>query len=334
MAPRSLRRLLAVPWLALGLAAGVLGGPIEKLISRISRRVGGGQQPGLVARIVLVYFRCEASFIIAAAALWLAGARGAQLQSERVRAAHYRLEARFFGSLVSDVRRALRISVALEDSREAEDALRAHDRPLLVFSRHAGPGDSFLLVDLMLRGFGRRPLIVMKEAMALDPAIDLVSQRLPNALLDSDDPARCRRQITRATQGLDDRSVLLLFPEGGNFTPRRRRRALRALLRRGHHRRAAQASRMTPLLPPMPGGALAAMEARPDADVIFIAHAGLGIEAFGAQLLRDLPTDRTWRVRMWLAPADSRPAGEQEQTDWLFDWWRRMEEWVAPLEDC
>ena len=35
--------------------------------------------------------------------------------------------------------------------------------PLLVLARHAGPGDSFALVDLLLSRYGRRPRIVLKE---------------------------------------------------------------------------------------------------------------------------------------------------------------------------
>src|SRR2546430_4991289 len=52
---------------------------------------------------------------------------------------------------------------------------------------------------------------------------------------------------------------------------------LRRLESLGRNDLAKRAARMPNLLPPRPGGALAAIEACPDADVIFVAHAGLEI---------------------------------------------------------
>ena len=31
---------------------------------------------------------------------------------------------------------------------------------------------------------------------------------------------------------------------------------------------------------------------------------------------------------MWLAPADERPTDDEERIQWLYDWWRRIDEWV------
>jgi 1-acyl-sn-glycerol-3-phosphate acyltransferase len=67
----------------------------------------------------------------------------------------------------------------------------------------------------------------------------------------------------------------VIFPEGGNFTPRRRLRAIRLLEERRLAEEAAKARAMEHLLPPKPGGALAAIAAAPTADVIFVAHTGL-----------------------------------------------------------
>ena len=52
---------------------------------------------------------------------------------------------------------------------------------MVVLSRHAGPGDSFLLVHtLMDRDHLRRPRIVLKDVLQLDPLIDVYLNRLPN----------------------------------------------------------------------------------------------------------------------------------------------------------
>jgi hypothetical protein len=39
-----------------------------------------------------------------------------------------------------------------------------------VLSRHAGPGDSFLLVHQLLSVYQRRPRVVMKATLQLDPS--------------------------------------------------------------------------------------------------------------------------------------------------------------------
>ena len=57
------------------------------------------------------------------------------------------------------------------------------DRPLLVFCRHAGPGDSFLLLHALVNWYAREPRIVLAAALQWDPAIDVVLNRLPNRFL-------------------------------------------------------------------------------------------------------------------------------------------------------
>jgi len=51
---------------------------------------------------------------------------------------------------------------------EAVDALHAGG-PLIVLSRHAGPGDTIFLLDQLVSRFGRRPSIVFKQTLAIDP---------------------------------------------------------------------------------------------------------------------------------------------------------------------
>jgi hypothetical protein len=33
-------------------------------------------------------------------------------------------------------------------------------------------------------------------------------------------------------------------------------------------------------------------------------------------------------MRMWLAPAAERPADPDEQIEWLFGWWKQLDEWI------
>jgi hypothetical protein len=82
------------------------------------------------------------------------------------------------------------------------------------------------------------------------------------------------------------------------------------------------------VLPPRSAGALAALRGNPDADVIFAAHTGLGLAAFPRELWRDMPIGRTLRTRAWLISATGRPTEPDEQVTWLFDWWKRIDEWI------
>jgi 1-acyl-sn-glycerol-3-phosphate acyltransferase len=177
--------------------------------------------------------------------------------------------------------------------------------------------------------YGRRPSVVFKEAVALDPSVDLLAHRLPHAMLDTSDREECETRIKQVTRELAPRGALLLFPEGGNFTPERRRSALARLRRKGQRRSARRAAEMPHVLPPRPTGSLAALQARNDADVVFAAHTGLGLAAYPRQWWRDMPIGRTLHTRMWLVPSDEIPSDPEEQVDWLYDWWKRIDDWIA-----
>src|SRR6185369_13393533 len=76
----------------------------------------------------------------------------------------------------------LRVEIEEPELTAAEQAARL-TRPVIVLSRHAGPGDSFLLIHQLLSRYQRRPRIVMKAALQFDPSIDVVINRLPHAFV-------------------------------------------------------------------------------------------------------------------------------------------------------
>ena len=125
----------------------------------------------------------------------------------------------------------------------------------------------------------------------------------------------------------------MIFPEGGNFTPRRRLRAIARLRSLGLERMALRAERMRHVLAPQPGGMLAALDAAPDAGVIFVAHTGLDRMLTVADVWRELPMDKRIVMRFWSVPPEEVPAGRQERIDWLFDWWARIDAWIAANRD-
>jgi hypothetical protein len=88
---------------------------------------------------------------------------------------------------------------------------------------------------------------------------------------------------------------------------------------------------MPNLLPPRTGGALTAITACPEADVIFIAHAGLDTLVSLGDVWRRLPVGQVVRVKWWRVPVDEVPrsAGHEAQVQWLYDWWQRIDRWIS-----
>jgi DNA-binding NarL/FixJ family response regulator len=305
---------LALSPVLLAVAAGV---------SVVTRR----PQPLIFTRLVVAYFALELATLIACGALWLASAGGLFMGRQLFQRLHHRLLRWFVHGFARRWLALLEIEVAEEEHTEAIDALEA-DAPLLFFSRHAGPGDTIILIDRLLTRFDRVPSVVFKQSVTIDPSVDLIAHRLPHAVLDTADKEECEARIAEVAAGLGSRGVLLLFPEGGNFTAERRRRAVRKLWRIGRRREALDAERMTHVLPPRPSGALAALRGNPGADVIIGAHSGLGLAAFPREIWRAAPLGKTFTTHMWLSPAAERPVEPDAQVTWIYDWWKRVDDWI------
>jgi 1-acyl-sn-glycerol-3-phosphate acyltransferase len=327
MPPAPIRRPLTVSlWLVLSILALVFS-PVLIGLAALASALTRRPQPLIVVRLLLTYFTRELAVLVACGALWLASGAGARMQSPRFQRLHYRLLHWFAHGLTSKALELLDIKVVPEPSEDADRALH-DDGPLLFFSRHAGPGDTFVLTDRLLSQYDRFPRVVFKQTLAIDPSVDLIGHRLPHAVLDTSDREECEARIQEVTATLGRRGVLLLFPEGGNFTPERRRSAFRKLRRKGKRQEAAKAQQLTNVLPPRPTGALAALRGNPQADVIFAAHTGLGLAAYPRELWREMPIGKTLRTRMWLVPADERPTDPDAQVEWLYDWWKQLDEWI------
>jgi 1-acyl-sn-glycerol-3-phosphate acyltransferase len=327
MPPISIRRpVTVVLWLIVSTVV-VLASPLLLALGKLASGLTRRPQPLIATRLTIAYFGCELAALVGCGVLWLGAGCGVWVHTRRWQALHWRLLRWFIRGLADAGRRAFGIDVNPELSTEAASALES-DRPLIVLSRHAGPGDTIFLLDELLSRFRRRPSVVFKDSLALDPCIDLLAHRLPQAMLNRSDRDEAAEIIGRVTTDLGPGGLLLLFPEGGNFTPERRRSALRRLRRRGKRRSAEQAQRMPHVLPPQPSGTLAALNAGRQADIVFAAHTGLGLAAYPKQVWRDMPIGRTLRTRMWFVPASEVPEGDDERIAWLYDWWKRIDDWI------
>jgi hypothetical protein len=173
----------------------------------------------------------------------------------------------------------------------------------------------------------------MKATLQLDPSLDVVANRLPNVFISHRQVGEkfFVDQIERLARGLDSLGALVIFPEGGNWTPGRWRRGIRRLERRGRADLAARARDMPNVLAPRTGGALTAIAACPGADVIFVAHAGLDRLVSVSDIWRNLPMDQVVRAKWWRVPVDEVPrsADHETQVRWLYDWWARIDTWIT-----
>jgi 1-acyl-sn-glycerol-3-phosphate acyltransferase len=323
--PFLVRRLVIAPLVLAVEASLVVASPVLALIAALLAPVAAGSRVVRTAAIMVDYSFRHLVCTAACGGLWIAGGFGRRMDSPRMRRAHYALVRWFVGGVHRTMTRLMRADVQVTDSAEATRALSSRCGPVIVLSRHAGEGDSLLVLHELLVRHRRRPRVVLHEALRLEPLIDILGNRLPNRFVDPRG-GDTEREIAALAADLGAQDALLIFPEGGNFTPSRRRRAIDRLRRAGHAEEAGWASAMRHVSAPRPGGTLAAIAAAPRADVVFIGHAGA--PAGVGQLWRGMATGQRVQMRLWLVRAAEIPAGHEERIDWLFGWWRTIDAWV------
>ena len=309
-------RLLRTPWTAAAVAAGA-----------VSPVVPGRWRPVRLAAFAVVGVLLEAAGMLSWAVLSVRYA--GRLRGEASQRAHLVVLRRLLQVLVAAARVLFGLRLVTDEVSWSplDDGIPGSTNAMLVLSRHAGPGDSLLLVHTLLdRDHRRRPRVVLKDTLALDPIVDLYLHRLPSAFVREVDGPEV---VSRLAAGLGEQDALLIFPEGGNVTPTRRLRALASLRRHGMAERAARAERLRQLLPPRPGGVLAALAAAPHADVVFVAHTGLEHLDSVRDVWSGLPLDTRLLLRWWFVPAAEVPRDPAAQTDWLDARWAELDDWVA-----
>jgi hypothetical protein len=239
----------------------------------------------------VVFVASEAAMIAALFVLWVSSGFGALLRRPAIQSVHYALLRWWLRGLSAAAIRLLGLRIAFVDSPEPRPG------PILVFGRHAGAGNSLMMVPTLLLRYRRQPRVVMLALLQWDPVIDVVGHRLPSLFVEHD-PERSDhfvRAIGKLAAGMGDRDALVLYPEGHDFTARLRLRAIPHLRREGHREAAERAEEMSRVLPPRHKGPLAAILAAPAADVVLVAHTALEEIGSFRQLHPLLPLSRPIR---------------------------------------
>ena len=324
--PRWVRRLVLAPAVVLFTVAVLATLPVWLLVAGVLSPFFTGRFRAVrVLWVVVVALVMESVVLCALLGLWLGAGFGFALRTSPLQYLHYQLVGWYLRTLYREAARVLRLRVEIE----GPDPDEYLDRPLVVFCRHAGPGDSFLLIHALVNWYAREPRIVLTERLQWDPALDVLLNRLPNRFIAAGGGGALERRVAELATALDHNDAFVIFPEGGNFTERRRTAGVARLRGRGLERMARRSEAMRHVLPPRPGGVTAALSAAPEADIVWVAHAGLDHLFTVADIWRALPLDTTVRMHWWRVPAVDVPHDEDGQIDWLYQWWERIDRWVA-----
>jgi 1-acyl-sn-glycerol-3-phosphate acyltransferase len=342
----ALRRVVTILILLFFTALTVALSPILGVLASVaSARPGGRWRVWRLGAFLAVYLGAECIGLVWAALLWARSVVDRRMSAVAYQEANYALLARMLSWLYTAGVKLFGLSIL---PPQALGAPRSPDPtapdlptgPLLVLSRHGGPGDSFLLVYALLEHGHRTPRIVLKDTLAFNPLIDVALGRVPHCFVrpNPDDGETVAAGIGRLAATMRPQDTLIVFPEGGNFTARRRTRAIARLRRRGLRESANRAQRLRHVLPPRPAGVFAAIDAAPGADVIFVAHTGLDHMQSFSDVWNAIPLSDPVEVTWWTVPAAQIPAEKQDRLRWLEDNWAKVDGWidrhqpVAPAE--
>lgn len=266
--------------------------------------------------------------LVMALLLWILSGFGLWMGAERIQ----RLHLWVFGIWLELITAAIRTFIGFDF---AFPTVRLPFGPLLVFSRHAGPGDALLVAHSLIRIHGRRVRMLGTTKLLWDPFFNHVVRRLPFHFCEQNpsDPQKELHEVMASAETIEDDGAMIIFPEGGNFTPKRQHEALQRLEERGQIARAELARRMTHVLPPRSAGTIAALEACPRASVVFVAHVGLDDLLSLRDLWRRVPIRRTVQATFWVAERDAAATGPVATSNWLWNQWLSVDAWIDSHSD-
>lgn len=305
-----LRRAITVP-LTTALMIGVLVvWPVLLAIGGVAGLVVRSSLPVRTLGVVMAYAVLE---LRALAKLLRGGQDGDEFMQDVLERAH------------TVGRRTLNIDVLLDvDSPPPEQIPRTE--PVIVLSRHCGPGDTLLIAWLLNIRYELQLRIVLKALLRCEPVLDFVGDSGCLCFLHRRSE-HARKQIHDLSASLSGGQALLLFPEGGNFTWARWRAAIVRLRSSGRLREARRAWRQSHTLPPRTGGTAAALSGAPNANVLVLTHTGFSPDGRARAWWR-LPVNRRLLVRTVLVPAAELPPPDQ-LGPWLERTWTLVDQWVA-----
>ncbi len=329
--PKYLRRAITVPgvvvigvlsiallpiWLPIAALVDIVTAPKRMRFSRI----------GLVVVLLAIN---EITTVLLVTSVWVRSGFGLRVRTQSGQRRMQRVLRYYALGLVRCTKQALGVRLAVTG---LDDAM-AEGGPVVVFGHHTSLLDSALPVELLAtRGFAMR--YVIKKTLAYGPAFDIGGHLLPIHFVDRTGKRTDGEMaaITTLASGMVGDEAVVLFPEGTFFNPRRKERAISRLKTDAPHL-VSRAEGMRHTLPPRAGGALAMLDGAPDADVLFVAHAGLESFTSIPTIVRNIPLRDPVAIHCWRVGAHDIPKEPDLRYDWLFDQFERMDRWVVEQLD-
>lgn len=326
-----IRRVVIAPGLVVGALAVTVTLPLTLIVAGfVSRYVPGKWRIFRIFWFLFLYLLVEAAVLTMAFSLWLISGFGWRLRHPAFIDAHYWLLAWALRRIVASAKFTFRLRI-IREGVPPRGSDRFHTHPILVLSRHAGPGDSLLLMDGIANGVERRPRIVMKAFLQWDPTVDVLLNRLPSAFVPAGREGRglLIDTIAELAATMEAEDAFVIFPEGANYTEKRAKRAIEKLREIGRPDLAERAEELKNTLPPRSRGVMTALTvAPPGSDVYFVGHAGLETFVTAGDIWRGIPTDTNVAVRIWHVPAEEIPPTDRQE-EWLFDMWAEIDAWIT-----
>jgi 1-acyl-sn-glycerol-3-phosphate acyltransferase len=330
--PKWLRRILIDPAVVALVALAVLALPLWVIAAAfLSRYVPGNWRILRLAWFLFLYALVEAGALIVLFLTWVFSGFGWKLRSPSFMETHYNLLGLVLSIVIRSGRKTFKLRIVEEAERPTTVTDGGRTRSILVLSRHAGPGDSFLLMDGLVNGYGRDPRIVLKEFMQWDPVADVILNRLPTAFV----PVGRKggdvliQSISELARTMDHDDAFVIFPEGANYTEGRRARAIQKLREMGRPDLAERAEDLQQTLPPRSLGVMTALAAAPpETDVFFVGHAGLETFITAGDIWRAMPMDTEVEVKIWHVRSEDIPPPEKQES-WLYDVWGEIDDWIG-----
>lgn len=267
----------------------------------------------------LAFLWIETAAIVASAAhwVWFRGDR------TKLREAMWGLQEWWGRTLFAVVRRLLSLEVEVDGGDQLAGG------PILLFMRHASIIDNLLPLNLVSHPNGLRLRYILKKELLAYPALDIGGNRLPNYFVDrTGDTATELKAIRDLARDLASHEGVMIWPEGTRFTQRKYDLIMKRL-DRSKSELFARARELKATLPPKLGGPLALVEAARSADVIFAAHSGLEGFATVKEMMSGSVVGRTIRVKFWRVRSADVPRSREQFTEWLFDQWSLVDEFVV-----
>lgn len=214
---------------------------------------------------------------------------------------------------------------------EVDGLEHAGPGPMIVFIRHASIIDNTMPDAVIGDASGVGLRFILKRELEMIPTIDVGGRMVPTTFVRraSRNPEAELAQVRKLGIELGPDEGILIYPEGTRHTADKLKKAQATIAERQPHI-APMANRLRHVLPPRLGGPLVLLdELNGGADAVFCGHVGLDGFEYISDIWSGGLVGTTVRVKLWRHAGSSIPLGEDARTEWLYEQWQVLDDWIG-----